>query len=154
MNQWFKLIVMQQEISALPDFMDYYDRELEEARKEVKIQGSLEKESARLPGYFEHRFAQLQEIEGVLEYFKKQEENEKNKKIRHFKEHYNTELSDRNAERYASTDPEVLFWSECILHIGVLHKQMLGVTKALDTKNFQIGHIIRLRTAGIEDATI
>ena len=53
------------DISNIPDAVLYFEQELVEARKEVKLYGNVEKASAALPGIVEHRFAQLQEIEAV-----------------------------------------------------------------------------------------
>ena len=37
---------------------------------------------------------------------------------------------------------------------SLLRNQYLGIMKGLDTKQWQIGHITRLRTAGMEDIVI
>jgi hypothetical protein len=36
----------------------------------------------------------------------------------------------------------------------MLRNKFLGIMKGLDTKQWQIGHITRLRTAGMEDIVI
>jgi len=56
------------DIAHLPSCLDHFYNEIEEARKEVKIHGNVEKASASLPGIVEQRFNQLQEIEAILEY--------------------------------------------------------------------------------------
>ena len=56
------------DISKLPDFIAYYDNEIQEAKKDVGIYGIVEKSIRALPGITEHRFNQLQEIEAVLNY--------------------------------------------------------------------------------------
>ena len=61
---WYNQIVT--DITALPKFIDYYYAELDAAKLEVKIFGSVEKSLSQLPGITEHRFNQLQEIEAVL----------------------------------------------------------------------------------------
>jgi hypothetical protein len=35
-----------------------------------------------------------------------------------------------------------------------LRNQWLGILKGLEAKQWQMGHIVRLRTAGMEDITI
>ena len=62
---WYSKV--SKDISHLPDCIEYYYGQLDEARKEVKVYGNLEKASAQLPGIVEQRFNQLQEIEGVME---------------------------------------------------------------------------------------
>jgi len=63
---WYSRIT--QDIGNIPDAILWYENELQEARKETKLFGNLEKQAANLPGIVEERFGQLQEIEAVLEY--------------------------------------------------------------------------------------
>jgi hypothetical protein len=57
-----------QNLTAIPDFINYYELELVNARKQVGIYGRVEKNITDLPGVTEERFGQLQEIEAVLNY--------------------------------------------------------------------------------------
>ena len=63
---WYTKIA--KDISNIPDAVDHFESELQEAKREVKIFGNLEKSAADLPGVVEQRFGQLQEIEAILEY--------------------------------------------------------------------------------------
>ena len=63
---WYSKV--SKDITHLPECIDYFYKELDSARYEVKIHGSVEKASAQLPGIVEQRFNQLQELEAVLEY--------------------------------------------------------------------------------------
>ena len=63
---WYNTISI--DIKKIPDAILYFNTEYEQARKECRIYGNLEKASASLPGIVEHRFQQLQEIEAVLNY--------------------------------------------------------------------------------------
>ena len=61
---WYNRIV--QDLGNIPDFIEYYENELAEAKMDCGIRGHLEKNIAALPGITEHRFNQLQEIEAKL----------------------------------------------------------------------------------------
>ena len=63
---WYSRVVAS--LGAIPDFIQHYEQELDEARKEVGVYGNIEKNLAGLPGITERRFNQLQEIEAVLNY--------------------------------------------------------------------------------------
>ena len=63
---WYNKVV--QNVANIPNFIDYYVKELDEAKKDTFINGSLERSAADLPGITEHRFNQLQEIEAVLNF--------------------------------------------------------------------------------------
>ena len=66
MSQWYRKV--QGDISTLPDAIAYFEFQINEARKELKLVGSLERASRELPGIVEWRFNQLQEIEAILEH--------------------------------------------------------------------------------------
>jgi hypothetical protein len=149
---WYNRVA--QDITALPDFIEYYTKELDNAKREVGIYGNIEKNLAALPGITEHRFNQLQEIEAVLNIL-----NIRLRKIRkeHFKkylESYARALSARDAEKYVDGEDEVIDMETLINEVALLRNKWLGILKGLESKNFMLGHVTRLRTAGMEDATI
>ncbi len=154
MNRWYRKIVLGEDISHINDCMDYFEDELAEARKECQIKGSLEQASARLPGIFEYRYSQLQEIESILEYLNIELRKIRSQQFKKYKETYNTELSDRIIDKYIDGEDEVVDWSKILNSIALIRNQYISITKSLDQKNWQIGHIVRLRTAGIEDTQI
>ena len=63
---WYSRVVGY--LSLLPDFVAYYENELDSAKKDCRIGGIVEKNITALPGITEHRFNQLQEIEAVLNF--------------------------------------------------------------------------------------
>ncbi len=149
---WYNRIA--QDIALLPDFIDYYNRELDAAKREVTIHGNIEKGLAGLPGITEQRFNQLQEIEAVLNLL-----NIRLRKIRkeHFKKYleaYNRALTSRDAEKYVDGEDEVIDMETIINEVALLRNKWLGIMKGLESKNFMLGHITRLRTAGMEDASV
>lgn len=141
-------------LAVLPDFIQYYDKELLSAKSEVKIYGNVEKNIAGLPGVTEHRFNQLQEIEAVLNYLNIQLRKIRRKHFQKYLEAYNRALSDRTAEKYVDGEDEVIDMETIINEVALLRNKWLGVMKGLEAKQWQMGHIVRLRTAGMEDITI
>jgi hypothetical protein len=149
---WYNKVV--QNIGTLPDFIDYYSTELDVAKREVKVNGNIEKGLATLPGVTEQRFNQLQEIEAVLNFL-----NIKLRKIRqdHYKKYleaYARALTSRDAEKYVDGESEVIDMETIINEVALLRNKWLGIMKGLEAKSYMIGHIVRLRTAGMEDATV
>jgi hypothetical protein len=153
-NRWYKDIVLGEDISKVFDCLEWFESELDDARQEIKVSGSLEKAASRLPGIFEHRYSQLQELEAILEYLNIETRKCRSKHYKAFKEAYNTELSDKIIEKYINGVDEVIDWEKLCIAIGLVHSQMTGITKALDQKNWQLGHIVKLRAAGLEDVQI
>ncbi len=142
------------DLAVLPDFIEHYTNELAQAKLEVSIKGSVEKNLAGLPGITEYRFNQLQEIEAVLNFL-----NIKLRKIRQttfkkFFEGYARALTSRDAEKYVEGEPDVIDMETLINEVALLRNRWLGIMKGLEAKQWQLGHIVRLRTAGMEDATL
>jgi hypothetical protein len=142
------------DIAHLPDCIDYYYTQLDEARGEVKIYGIVEKASSSLPGIVEQRFNQLQEIEGILEYLNIELRRIRSKTFRKYLENYQRALSSRDVEKYVEGDADVVDMEKIINEFALLRNQWLGIIKGLDIKQWQISNIIKLRTAGMEDIQI
>jgi hypothetical protein len=139
---------------VLPDFIDYYNNELALAKRDVKIAGNIEKNLAALPGVTEHRFNQLQEIEAVLNYLNISLRRIRGQSFKKFLEHYPRALTSRDAEKYADSEEDVLEMETLINEVALLRNTWLGIIKGLEVKQWQLGHITKLRTAGMEDITI
>jgi len=149
---YYNLIV--QDIGNLPGFMTHYENELAKNRSCVQIKGNLEQNLARLPGETEMIFGQLQEIEAVLNYLNIQLRRIKQKHYKEYLEGYSRALTSRDSERYADASEEVLEYETLVNDVALLRNSYLGIMKGLECKNFMIGHITKLRTAGFENITL
>lgn len=149
---WYNRVV--NDISQLPLFLNYFDAELTTARYECKISGRVEQNVAQLPGITEHRFNQLQEIEAVLTYLNIQLRKIRRKHFQKYLESYPRALTSRDAEKYADGEDEVIDYETLINEVALLRNKWLGAMKGIESKNFMLGHIIRLRVAGMEDVTL
>jgi conjugal transfer/entry exclusion protein len=151
-SNWYTRIST--DLSQIPDFISYYQAELASAKSDVKIYGNVEKNIAALPGVTEHRFNQLQEIEAVLQHLNIQLRKIRRKWFQKYLEAYNRALTSRDAEKYVDGEQEVIDFETIINEVALLRNQWLGTMKGLDSKNFMLGHIVRLRAAGMEDITV
>jgi hypothetical protein len=136
---------------VLPDFISHYENELITAKQEVKVYGNVEKNIAAIPGLTEHRFNQLQEIEAVLNYLNIKLRQIRRKHFQKYLEAYNRALSSRDAEKYTEGEDEVIDMEVLINEIALMRNRWLGVMKALESKNFMLGHLVKLKSAGMED---
>lgn len=149
---WYRKI--SQDIGLIPDCIAHFEQELEKAKQEVKIYGSLEKASASLPGVVEQRFNQLQEIEGILEYLNIEKRRLRSQTFQKFLENYNRALTSRDAEKYVDGDSDVVDLEKIVNEFALIRNKWLGITKGLDQKQWQLTNIVKLRVAGMEDASI
>ena len=149
---WYSKVTT--DLSHLPDFITHYENELVSAKSDVKVYGNVEKNIAALPGVTEYRFNQLQEVEAVLRYLEIQLRKIRRKHYKKYLEAYNRALTERIAEKYVDGEDEVIDYEVLINEVALLRNKWTGIIKALESKNFMLGHVVRLRTAGMEDISI
>jgi hypothetical protein len=149
---WYNKVVS--DLGNIPDFINYYENELLNAKYDVSVKGNLEKNIAGLPGVTEHRFNQLQEIEAILEYLNIQLRKIRKKHFQKYLENYNRALTSRDAEKYVDGEDEVIDFETIINEVALVRNKWMGLMKGLESKNFMMGHITRLRTAGMEDISL
>lgn len=149
---WYSRIVA--DLSSIPDFIAHFDRELTDAKNECRIGGLVERNIKELPGITEHRFNQLQEIEAVLHYLNILLRKIRRKHFQKYLESYARALTSRDAEKYVDGEDEVIDFETIINEVALLRNRWLGIMKGLETKQWQMGHIVKLRTAGMEDISV
>ena len=141
-------------LAVIPDFIAHYENELTSAKNDVRVYGIVEKQISALPGVTEHRFNQLQEIEAVLNYLNIQLRKIRRKHFQKYLEAYQRALTSRDAEKYVDGEDEVVDFETLINEVALLRNRWLGIMKGLDAKQWQLGHIVKLRTAGMEDVSL
>ena len=149
---WYNKVVA--DLGNIPAFINYYEDELVEAKQDCGVKGNLEKNIAGLPGLTEHRFNQLQEIEAVLNYLNIQLRKIRKKHFQKYLENYPRALTSRDAEKYVDGEDEVIDFETIINEVALVRNKWLGLLKGLESKIFMLGHVARLRTAGMEDITL
>ena len=149
---WYSKVVA--DLGAIPDFIAHYEAELISAKSDCRIGGLVERNIKELPGITENRFYQLQEIEAVLNYLNIQLRKIRRKHFQKYLEAYARALTSRDAEKYVDGEDEVVDFETIINEVALLRNKWLGILKGLETKQWQMGHIVRLRTAGMEDITV
>ena len=152
MSGWYQKIA--KDISAIPEAIKHYESELESAKAECRIRGNVEKASANMPGIVEQRFNQLQEIEAILQYMNIELRRLRSKHFKKYLENYQRALSSRDVEKYVDGEDDVVDYEKIINEFALLRNKWLGITKGLDQKQWQITNIVKLRVAGMEDASI
>ena len=142
------------DIRQLYPAMTYFEAELSKAKQECKLTGNVEKSAAALPGIVEERYSQLQEIEAILEFLNIELRACRSEKFKKYLESYQRALSSRDCEKYVDGEADVIALEKMINEFALLRNKWLGITKALDQKQWQITNIVKLRCAGMEDATV
>lgn len=149
---WYSRIVS--DLGAIPDFIAHYESDLVAAKADVRLSGNVEKNITALPGITEHRFNQLQEIEAILNYLNIQLRKIRRRHFQKYLEAYARVLTSRDAEKYVDGEDEVIDFETIINEVALLRNKWLGIMKGLDSKQWMAGHVVRLRTAGMEDVAV
>jgi len=149
---WYSKVVA--DLGNIPDFITHYEQELTDAKGDCRVGGLVEKNITALPGITEHRFNQLQEIEAVLNYLNIQLRKIRRKHFQKYLEGYARALTSRDAEKYVDGEDEVIEFETLINEVALLRNRFLGILKGMESKNFMLGHIVRLRAAGMEDVQV
>lgn len=138
----------------LPDFLDYFENQAIDARRELKMEGSIEFNSKNLPQITERRFSQLQILNATIEYFEKHLKQKESELYRQYLENYKRALTSRDVDRYIQGEPEIVSLSLLINEISLMRNVFVSISKGIDAKSYQINNITRLRAAGLDDASI
>ena len=148
---WYSEI--SRDVSKISDAIDFFEKEIVDARQEIKLKGNVEKASAELPGIVEQRFSQLQEIEAILNYMNIELRRLRSSYFKKYLENYQRALSSRDVEKYVDGESDVVDYEKIINEFALLRNKWLGILKGIDQKQWQITNIVKLRVAGMEDAT-
>jgi len=149
---WYSKVT--RDISEIPNAIQYFEKELQDAKQEIKLKGNIERAAAEMPGIIEHRFNQLQEIEAILEFLNIELRKLRSSYFKQYLENYQRALSSRDVEKYVDGEADVCDYEKIINEFALLRNKWLGILKALDQKQWQITNIVKLRVAGMEDATL
>lgn len=152
MAGWYQKIA--KDIGVIPDAIRHYENELEQAKSEIRIRGNIEKASADMPGIVEQRFNQLQELEAILNYMNIELRRLRSSYFKKYLENYQRALSSRDVEKYVDGEPDVVDYEKIINEFALMRNKWLGVLKGLDQKQWQLTNIVKLRVAGMEDASV
>lgn len=152
MAGWYNKV--KDDLSNIVDAISHFEGELESAKYEPSLKGNLERNSREIPGIVAYRFGQLQEVEAILGHLNIELHKIKRAKYRKYLEHYNKALSSRDAEKFADGEQEVIDMEHLVNEFALVRNRYLGLMKGLDTKQFQLSNIVKLRTAGMEDINL
>ena len=142
------------DVSKITDAIAHFESELQDARQEVKLKGNVERAAAEMPGIVEHRFNQLQEIEAILNYLNIELRRLRSSFFKTYLENYQRALSSRDVEKYVDGERDVVDYEKIINEFALMRNKWLGLLKGLDQKQWQITNVVKLRVAGMEDASL
>lgn len=154
MKTFYKEIVENNNLDEIPDAILYYNKEIDNAREDLDIKGSVMKMAAQMPGIIEYRFAQLQELEAICQHIEIIKNQAFATAFKGYFESYDKSMSSRDAEKYANGDETVIDLAIILNSISVVRNKFLGITKALESKHYQLTNIIKMKASGVDDFSV
>lgn len=153
MSKWYYQV--KNDVANVVGMIDFFENEIDTATAELSLKGkSVERHSSELPGIFERRYSQLQEIEAVLEYLNIELKRKRGEAFKKYLENYARSLTSRDCEKYVDCDSGVVDMTLLTNEVALLRNKYLGIIKSLDSKQWQITNIVKLRVAGLEDVKV
>lgn len=152
-TNWNKLI--RNDISKIEDFMNHYNNELKEARKEINVKGErLVAISSKLPGIHEYRGMQYKTIESVLSVLEIQMKELRSKTYIELKKKSSYDLKSTEINNYIEVDPLVVDLQFIINDVIFLRNRYLTIMETIEKISYSVNTITKLRMAGFDDAII
>lgn len=153
MINWYSKVT--KNITLIPDCIAHFELELVKARMDLTLKGDrLERHAATLPGITEQRYSELQEIEAILEFLNIEYKKKRSIAFRKYTVGFDKALSSRDADKYVDGDDEVVNTALLNNEFALLRNRYLALMKGLEAKHWELSNIVKLRCAGIEDASI
>lgn len=145
---------IKQNEKALPEALDYFTQQYEEARKEVKVSGNFGKCVSELSSNFENRLSQLQEIEAILRHFEIKLTQMKSELYKKFLENYQRALSSSDIKVYIEGQPEIVAIQNIINQITLVRNKYVALSKGFETANYQLSNLSRLYGNGTQEVIL
>lgn len=152
--KWFRKVSADpNDLGPVVEMLEFFEGQYQDALKDLDVDNKLIWEMAvKLPGLMSFRYEQWREIFRTHEWLSLHEHKLVKEHTRRYMENYNRTLSERTAEQYALGDDEVITFKTVVIEVKLLMDKFEGITKGLEAMRWQIGNLVKLRDAGIEDA--
>ena len=141
-------------LALIDEAVSFYEHELEEAKEEANLKGSLVAASQKLSGYVEYRYGQLQDIEAMLRHINILIDE---KEVQVYKSYNNGSaklLTATEKSKFTKGDSQMIALRKFANDITYIRDKYIGLIKAFDIQNYQISNITRLKVAGVDDFAV
>ena len=147
---WVKTI--KDDATKVNEALEYYGNEYLEARKELNDKGKhLQQVQLELPSLFEIRYAQLQELEAIMEFFDIKVKGLRSNLYQKLMNNSQRALTSNDIKQYIDGDKNIMDLQLIINDIALVRNKFISITKALDIKNWQLSNITKALCAGLND---
>ena len=148
MTNYLKLI--KENANNVPTVLSYFEEEYEKAREEVKIKGNLQLCISELSSLYEMRFAQLQELEAIMEFFDIKLKGIRSSLYQKLMNNSQRALTSNDIKQYIDGDKNIIDLQLIINDIALVRNKFISLTKGFESKNWQLSNLTKLHCAGLD----
>lgn len=149
-TNWYKII--KEDATKVNEALEYYNNEYLEARGELNDKGKhLQQVQLELPSLFEIRYAQLQELEAIMEFFDIKVKGLRSNLYQKLMNNSQRALTSNDVKQYIDGDKNIMDIQLIINDIALVRNKFISITKALDIKNWQLSNVTKALCAGLND---
>lgn len=152
MTNYLKLI--KENANNVPTVLSYFEEEYEKAREEVKIKGNLQRCISELSSLYEMRFAQLQELEAIMEFFDIKLKGIRSSLYQKLMNNSQRALTSNDIKQYIDGDKNIIDLQLIINDIALVRNKFISLTKGFESKNFMLSNLTRLHCAGLDQIEV
>lgn len=148
MTNYLKLI--KENANNVPTVLSYFEEEYIKAREEVKIKGNLQRCISELSSLYEMRFAQLQELEAIMEFFDIKLKGIRSSLYQKLMNNSQRALTSNDIKQYIDGDKNIIDLQLIINDIALVRNKFISLTKGFESKNWQLSNLTKLHCAGLD----
>lgn len=140
------------EFGYLPELLEKYEEELENAKAVIKVEGKLlEKanlEQASWQLYYDEKRAELSK---VLKQIEMKKEQIRGQLYKSYTENYSRELTQRDKEQYINNETQYLSIQEIYLEVQEMYEKFVALMDAFKSRGFALRNVTDLRVHSLEN---
>lgn len=142
------------DVVALVDFLERCEKDYEKGKLKLNVSGELQREAAQQPGELGYYDELRAELKALRNYYDQKAKRIRGKLYREYLENYARALQKQDIEQYINADKRWQSADDLYQEVALIYEKYESLIEAFRSKGWMISHIIKLRTAGLEDALI
>lgn len=151
----FLLLLDENNLGQLIPYIEKYEKYLEDIDPYFDMNGKkLEQMCKELPHYLSRYDQFYQELKSLEEWVSSKRDKVAARLWKKYTEGYSRVLTARDIQSYIAGEPDYIAFTEFILEIGNLKGKFQSVIKGLESMNWMLSHMTKLRVAEMQDTIL
>lgn len=145
----------QSSLSNIPDIIERFEAELNNAKAHLQIEGkNLERANREQPTWLAYYDERRIELYALVKFFEQRVEAKKGELYRHYRENYSIELGQREIDSYIRSDGEFEKIYNLFLEVKLLYDKYQSVVDAFIARGYSLKNITDIRIHSLQDVTL